>query len=50
MPSEVISSVVNRVPTTAAALSVRFAFAFSRSMRAAIAACKVAGTVISAVS
>jgi hypothetical protein len=35
---------------TAAALSVRFAFGSSRSMRAAMVACNVAGTLTSATS
>ena len=39
---------LNREPMTAAALSVRFAFGSSRSMRAAMAACNVAGTLTSA--
>ena len=37
-------------PTTDAALSVRLAFGSSRSIRALIAACRVAGTVTSATS
>ena len=40
----------NREPMTAAALSVRLAFGSSRSMRAAMVACSVAGTFTSAPS
>ena len=41
---------LNREPMTAAALNVRLAFGSSRSMRAAIVACRVAGTLTSAAS
>ena len=41
---------LNREPTTAAALNVRFAFGSRRSMRAAMVACSVAGTLTSAAS
>ena len=39
---------LNREPMTAAAPNVRFAAGSSRSMRAAMVACKVAGTLTSA--
>ena len=50
MPSTVSRSRPNREPITAAALNVRFAFGSSRSMRAAMVACNVAGTLTSAPS
>ena len=43
-----VSSASNWEPITAAAFNVRLATLSSRSMRAAIAACKVAGTLASA--
>ncbi len=49
-PSTVSRSRPNRDPITAAALNVRFAFGSSRSMRAAIVACSVAGTFTSVAS
>ena len=50
MPSTVSRSTPNREPITAAALNVRLAFGSSRSMRAAMVACNVAGTLTSAPS
>ena len=50
MPSVSSNSTLNREPMTAAALSVRLAFGSSRSMRAAMVACKVAGTLASLTS
>ena len=50
MPSAVSRSRLNREPITAAALSVRLAVGSSRSMRAAMVACRVAGTLTSATS
>ena len=50
MPSVFSRSRLNREPMTAAALSVRLAFGSSRSMRAAMVACNVAGTLTSATS
>ena len=50
MPSVVSRSRLNREPMTAAALKVRLAAGSSRSMRAAMVACKVAGTLTSATS
>ena len=49
-PSSVNRSRLNRDPMTAAALNVRFASGGSRSMRAAMVACNVAGTLTSATS
>ena len=49
-PQAVSRSRPNREPMTAAAPSVRFAFGSSRSMRAAMVACNVAGTFTSATS
>ena len=49
-PSVSSRSRLNREPMTAAALKVRLAFGSSRSMRAAMVACKVAGTLTSAIS
>ncbi len=50
MPSAASKLWLNREPITAAAFSVRLAFGSSRSMRAAIVACRVAGTLTSATS
>ena len=50
MPSVSSRSGLNFEPMTAAALNVRFAFGSSRSMRAAMVACTVAGTLTSAAS
>ena len=50
MPSVSSRSRLNREPMTAAALKVRLAAGSSRSMRAAMVACKVAGTLTSAAS
>ena len=50
MPRPASRSRLKRDPMTAAALSVRFASGSSRSMRAAIVACNVAGTLTSATS
>ena len=50
MPSVSSRSRLNREPMTAAALSVRLAVGSSRSMRAAMVACSVAGTLTSAAS
>ena len=49
-PSWVNRSRLNRDPMTAAALNVRFASVGSRSMRAAMVACSVAGTLTSETS
>ena len=50
MPSVSRSSGLNREPMTAAALNVCLAAGSSRSMRAAMVACKVAGTLTWATS
>ena len=50
MPSVSSRSRLNREPMTAAALKVRLAAGSSRSMRAAMVACKVAGTLTSPTS
>ena len=50
MPSVSSRSRLNFVPMTAAALNVRLAAGSSRSMRAAMVACKVAGTLTSSAS
>ena len=50
MPSAASSSAPKRAPITAAAFNVRLAGAVSRSMRASMAACTVAGTLTSATS
>ena len=50
IPSTVSTSRSNREPITAAALNVRLARRSSRSMRAAMVACSVAGTLTSAIS
>ena len=50
MPSAASRSGPKRAPITDAAVNVRFAGALSRSMRAAMAACTVAGTATSATS
>ena len=47
-PARSADSAPNREPITAAALNVRLAFGSSRSMRAAMVACNVAGTLTSA--
>ena len=48
MPSVSRRPRLNREPMTAAALNVRLAAGSSRSMRAAMVACTVAGTLTSA--
>ena len=50
MPNVSNRSRLNREPMTAAALKVRLAAGSSRSMRAAMVACNVAGTLTSAAS
>ena len=50
MPSVSSSSRLNREPMTAAALKVRLTAGSSRSMRAAMVACNVAGTLTSLTS
>ena len=50
MPRVSSSSRPNLEPMTAAALKVRLAAGSSRSMRAAMVACKVAGTLTSPAS
>ena len=50
MPSVSSRSRLNREPMTAAALKVRLAAGSRRSMRAAMVACNVAGTLTSATS
>ena len=50
MPSVSSTPWLNLEPMTAAALKVRLAFGSSRSMRAAMVACKVAGTLTSLTS
>ena len=50
MPSAVEQVRLNREPITAAAFNVRLAVGSSRSMRAAMVACSVAGTLTSATS
>ena len=50
MPSAASSSAPKRAPITDAACTVRLAAVLSRSMRAAMAACTVAGTLTSATS
>jgi hypothetical protein len=50
IPSTVSTSRSNREPITAAALNVRLASGSRRSMRAAMVACSVAGTLTSATS
>ena len=50
MPSAASSSAPKRAPITDAAFNVRLAGVVSRSMRASMAACTVAGTLNSATS
>jgi hypothetical protein len=50
MPNADSNSASNRAPITDAAFTVRLAGMLSRSMRASMAACTVAGTLTSATS
>ena len=50
MPSAASSSASKRAPITDAAFTVRLAGVVSRSIRAAMAACTVTGTLTSATS
>ena len=50
MPSAASSCAPKRVPITDAAVNVRLAGVLSRSMRASMAACTVAGTATSEIS